>query len=73
MNFETWESVYEEILADLGFARRDDERARNVLAGLVEPFCESRLTPIEGATVAVAGAGPSLSAENSMQWSKPST
>jgi uncharacterized Rossmann fold enzyme len=63
MNFETWESVYEEILADFGFARRDDERTHNVLAGLVEPFCESRLTPIEGATVAVAGAGPSLSAE----------
>jgi uncharacterized Rossmann fold enzyme len=63
MNFETWEPVYEELLADFGFDRREDERARDVLAELTESFCESRLGSIEGATVAVAGAGPSLPEE----------
>lgn len=63
MNFATWEPVYEAILADFGFSRRADERAREELAESAEPFCESRLAPIDGATVAVAGAGPSLSAE----------
>lgn len=60
MNFETWEPVYEAILADFGFGRRADERARDVLAELVEPFEKGRLARIEGAAVAVAGAGPSL-------------
>lgn len=60
MNFETWEPIYEEILSDLGFDRREDERVRDELAELAEPFDGTRLAPIEGATVAVAGAGPSL-------------
>lgn len=60
MNFDTWEPIYEGILSDLGFDRREDERVRDELAGLVEPFDGARLAPIEGATVAVAGAGPSL-------------
>lgn len=63
MNFAAWEPMYETILADFGFSRRDDERARDVLAALVERFDESRLGGIEGATVAVAGAGPSLAGE----------
>ncbi|MCL7418223.1 MAG: DUF115 domain-containing protein [Halalkalicoccus sp.] len=60
MNFETWEPVYEAILADFGFGRRADEHARDALAELVKPFEKRRLSGIEGATVAVAGAGPSL-------------
>ncbi|KYH27289.1 6-hydroxymethyl-7,8-dihydropterin pyrophosphokinase [Halalkalicoccus paucihalophilus] len=60
MNFETWEPVYEAILADFGFGRRADEHARDVLARLVKPFEKCRLAEIEGAAVAVAGAGPSL-------------
>jgi 2-amino-4-hydroxy-6-hydroxymethyldihydropteridine diphosphokinase len=63
MNFERWEPTYEAILSDLGFDRRADERARDELAELAEPFDEERLAPLEGATVAVAGAGPSLDAE----------
>lgn len=63
MNFETWEPTYEAILSDLGFDRREDERARDELAGLAEPFDEGRLAPIEDATVAIAGAGPSLGEE----------
>ncbi|WP_122088495.1 6-hydroxymethylpterin diphosphokinase MptE-like protein [Halalkalicoccus subterraneus] len=60
MNFPTWNPVYETILADFGFGRREDERARDVLADLTESFDEGRLARIEGAAVAVAGAGPSL-------------
>ncbi|MEM4780539.1 MAG: 6-hydroxymethylpterin diphosphokinase MptE-like protein [Halalkalicoccus sp.] len=66
MNVETWEPVYEAILADFGFPRRADERARDALAELADPFDESRLARIAGARVAVAGAGPSLSEELSI-------
>lgn len=60
MNFATWEPVYEAILSDFGFGREADERARDVLVGLTDPFDESRLARVEGTTVAVAGAAPSL-------------
>jgi hypothetical protein len=60
VNFETWEPVYEAILADFGYGRAGDERARDVLAELTEPFDTDRLGPIAGSRVAVAGAGPSL-------------
>jgi len=59
MDFETWAPVYEAILADFGFDRAADERARDVLGDRVGPFDTGRLD-VEGATVAVAGAGPSL-------------
>jgi hypothetical protein len=59
MNYETWSPVYERILADFGFDRESDERARDALADLTEPF---DLGPLDaaGETVAIAGAGPSL-------------
>ncbi|MFB6160803.1 MAG: 6-hydroxymethylpterin diphosphokinase MptE-like protein [Haloferacaceae archaeon] len=60
MNFADWEPVYELVLADLGYDRAADERARDVLAGMVEPFDADRLAWLADATVAVAGAGPSL-------------
>ena len=60
MNYETWEPVYERVLADFGFDRAADERSRDAIAELVEPFDPGRFDPIGGATVAVAGAGPSL-------------
>lgn len=63
MEFTTWNPVYERILADFGFDRAADERARDVLASLVESFDIARLAGFEGATVVVAGAGPSLSDE----------
>lgn len=63
MQFETWEPVYEAILADFGFDRGADERARDVLADLADPFDPERLPAFSGATVAVAGAGPSLENE----------
>ncbi|HKL30565.1 MAG TPA: hypothetical protein VJ898_15020, partial [Natrialbaceae archaeon] len=61
MEFNEWEPVYEAILADFGYDRAADERARDVLAALAEPFDLDRLSSVDGATVAIAGAGPSLS------------
>ncbi|WP_418279991.1 6-hydroxymethylpterin diphosphokinase MptE-like protein [Halorubrum sp. DTA98] len=61
MNFETFEPVYEAILADFGFDRVADERARDVAAGYATPFPLERLDGWRGRTVAVAGAAPRLS------------
>lgn len=63
MRFEEWEPVYEAILADFGYDRVADERARDVLADLTAAFDTDRLPGLDGATVAVAGAGPSLAGE----------
>jgi len=60
MNFEEWAPAYETILTDFGFDRAADERARDLLADLASPFDPDRLAAFDGATVAVAGAGPSL-------------
>jgi uncharacterized Rossmann fold enzyme len=62
MHFDTWEPVYEAILDDFGYGRDGDERARDVLRPLVEPFDLGRLD-CTGQRVAVAGAGPSLATE----------
>ncbi|WP_115862682.1 6-hydroxymethylpterin diphosphokinase MptE-like protein [Halorussus litoreus] len=59
MNYETWSPVYREILADFGFDAAGDERARDELAELTRPFDLGRLD-VAGETVAIAGAGPSL-------------
>ncbi|MDZ5812500.1 6-hydroxymethylpterin diphosphokinase MptE-like protein [Halorubrum sp. AD140] len=61
MNFEAFEPMYGAILADFGFARADDERARDIAADLSTPFPMERLGDWRGATVAVAGAAPRLS------------
>jgi uncharacterized Rossmann fold enzyme len=66
VNFATWEPVYEAILADFGYGRAGDERARDVLAELASPFDTDRLRAIEGSRVAVAGAGPSLADETAV-------
>ena len=62
MEFATWEPVYELVLADLGFDRAGDEAVRDRLAAWAEPFETDRLG-LDGATVAVAAPGPSLSDE----------
>jgi len=65
MEFATWEPVYEAVLADFGFDRAADERARDVffeVAATTETYDIDRLDA-EGRTVAIAGAGPSLEAE----------
>jgi uncharacterized Rossmann fold enzyme len=60
VNFEAFEPAYEAILADFGFERADDERARDVAAELATPFPLDRLGDWRGATVAIAGAAPRL-------------
>ncbi|MFB6180017.1 MAG: 6-hydroxymethylpterin diphosphokinase MptE-like protein [Halorientalis sp.] len=62
MEYPTWHPVYQRILADFGFDRWADERARDVLAGLTDDFEISRLS-LSGTHVAIAGAGPSLEDE----------
>ena len=62
MNFVEWEPVYDAIRKDFGFDRAADERARDVLASLVEPFDFARLDCTDE-TVVIAGAGPSLENE----------
>ena len=61
MEFAEWNPVYERVLADFGFDREGDERARDVLAELVGPdTVDPDRIDVRGKTVAVAGAGPSL-------------
>jgi hypothetical protein len=66
MNFDEWEPVYERILADFGFDRADDERARDVCRSVVDgPWYDlDRLArQVGGDSVAVVGAAPSLAGE----------
>ncbi|RQG96986.1 6-hydroxymethylpterin diphosphokinase MptE-like protein [Natrarchaeobius chitinivorans] len=60
MEFEEWEPLYEAIVDDFGFDRAEDERARDLLASLTEPFDLDTLSSVKEKTVAVVGAGPSL-------------
>ncbi len=60
MEFDEWEPVYEAILEDFGYGRAGDERARDVLVSLTDPFDLAVLPSVCDATVAIAGAGPPL-------------
>jgi uncharacterized Rossmann fold enzyme len=61
--FAKWEPIYEAILADFGFDRTADERARDVATEFAATFDHDRLAAFTDATVAVVGAAPSLAAE----------
>jgi uncharacterized Rossmann fold enzyme len=65
MEFRTWEPVYEDILDDFGYPRDGDERARDRFAELLgdDGTYDPAGLGLDGAVVAVAGAGPSLEAE----------
>mgnify|MGYP005853038759 CR=1 FL=1 len=63
VNFDTFEPVYEAILADFGFERAADERVRDDAAALSTPFSLDRLGGWQDETVAVAGAAPCLADE----------
>jgi len=68
MEFDEWELVYEAILDDFGYDRAGDERGRDLLASLLETsFDPADLSIIRDATVAVAGAGPSLETEQALE------
>ncbi|MEF8855589.1 MAG: hypothetical protein V5A24_08885, partial [Haloarculaceae archaeon] len=61
MEFHEWEPVYERIIADFGFDRAADERARDLLAATVgTDTVDLDRFDVAGRTVAIAGAGPSL-------------
>jgi len=67
MLYEEWNPAYEAILADFGYDRAGDERARDILAAITADG--DPLTPVEidlDGTVAVCGAGPTLAADLSM-------
>ena len=70
MHFDEWEPVYEAILEDFGYDRGGDERARDVLASLTDEFDLDRLSNVRDATVAIAGAGPSLGDESSLEQAR---
>ncbi len=63
ISFDTFEPIYEAILADLGFGREADEQARDIAAEFAQPFDTRRLSVLDGARVAVVGAAPSLESE----------
>jgi hypothetical protein len=65
MNFDEWEPVYERILADFGFDRAADERARDVCRSILDDaYDPTRLRGhVAGDSVAVVGAAPSLADE----------
>jgi uncharacterized Rossmann fold enzyme len=62
MDFQTWEPVYERILADFGYDRAGDEQARDILDDLLgdSPVYEPPAGAFEGETVAIVGGGPNL-------------
>jgi uncharacterized Rossmann fold enzyme len=71
MDYETWSPVYRAVLADFGYDRAGDERARDVLAGLVDPFEVDRLRALfDDRTVAVAGGAPSLAADGALDLAR---
>ncbi|MFQ3283608.1 MAG: putative Rossmann fold enzyme [Natronomonas sp.] len=64
MLYTDWEPIYAAILADFGYDQAGDERARDLLAALVSEADTLGLADIEfDGTVAVCGAGPTLSEE----------
>ncbi|ADD03603.1 6-hydroxymethyl-7,8-dihydropterin pyrophosphokinase MptE [Natrialba magadii ATCC 43099] len=67
MEFETWEPVYDTICRDFGYPREGDEQARDILASLTTSFDLAHLAAVDDATVAIAGAGPSLETEGALE------
>ena len=45
MDFETWEPIYNEILADMGYSRREDERSAQELARMLRKV--GSISPIQ--------------------------
>ncbi len=63
MQFDEWAPAYHALRTAFGFDRRGDERARDQLHALVHdqtPLASVDTLAIEGADVAIAGAGPTL-------------
>jgi 2-amino-4-hydroxy-6-hydroxymethyldihydropteridine diphosphokinase len=67
MKFDEWEPVYEAIRREFGYDRTGDEQARDVLASLTGPFDLDRFAAARGATVAIAGAAPSIETDAELE------
>lgn len=65
MDFQTWEPIYERILADFGYSRQADEQAARVLHSLVDEPASPDLVEarIGGKDVTVCGAAETLEHE----------
>ena len=64
MRYEEWNPVYGAILADFGYDRAADERARDRLARLVDGHGSLAVSDIDlSGTVAICGAAPTLPSE----------
>lgn len=64
MNFEEWEPLYEEIVEYFGFAREDDERAAEILSGLLPRDDLAMLDELcRGNDICVCGNAPCLEKE----------
>nr|WP_048075470.1 6-hydroxymethylpterin diphosphokinase MptE-like protein [Haloquadratum walsbyi] len=59
MSFDTWEPIYESILAAFGYDRTADQQARDILATVSSPYSFDQLR-FSGDTVAIVGAAPCL-------------
>ncbi|ELZ13527.1 hypothetical protein C479_01741 [Halovivax asiaticus JCM 14624] len=70
VEFDEWEPIYEAIRTDFGYDRTADERARDRLLDRSSPFDDRRNDVDPGATVAVAGAAPSLETERAIERAK---
>ncbi len=73
IDWAEWEPVYESIRADFGYDRAADERARDRLAQLTIPFDRARGTIPGAGAVAIAGAGPSLTDDASLERTAAAT
>lgn len=61
MEFSDWEPIYEQILGEFGYPRSGDERARDILAELIESQqFDVDGWSLAGERVAIAGGAPSL-------------
>ncbi len=66
MDFSEWEPIYRRILADFGFSREEDERAAELLSGILgntPDQTEALRARIEGRHVLVCGDAPTLEEE----------
>jgi uncharacterized Rossmann fold enzyme len=73
MDFEAWEGYYNQILADFGFKKEDDERSASLLSELLvqkELASEDEIRGItQGKDIFVVGGGKNLETELSQDFS----
>lgn len=65
MDFQTWEPIYERVLADFGYPRQADERAARILSSLADNSSHPDMLreAIDGKDVSICGAAATLKQE----------